>query len=79
MRLMRKVDGMTVDEQCHTVRQKSGCIDSRMCWSSELLVSLGTQIRTTVRINYPQTIEQPEKKYWLLTAQTPCDYGSELF
>ena len=39
---------------------------------------LVTQIRTAVRTKQ-QTIEQWKEKYWLLTAQTPCDYESGLF
>ena len=49
-----------------------------MCCSSERLVGHADKNCCENKAADHRAIEK-EKKYWLLTAQTPCDYESELF
>lgn len=71
-----------MDEQHHTVRQKSigidgGCVDHlKRC-----IPVVGHTDKKCCEDKFTadhRAIEK-EKKYWLLTAQTPSDYESELF
>ena len=67
----------TEEETHHTVRQKTRGIDGRCVdhWTDWLIGHTDKNCCENKAADH----RTKEKKYWLVTAQTPCDYESGLF